>query len=49
MIWDILSGAELCSCKGHEGPVTHVAFSPDGKHLLTCSEDGTLRVWEMPS
>ncbi|MFD7712345.1 helix-turn-helix domain-containing protein [Streptomyces sp. NPDC059786] len=30
---------------GHEGPVNAVALSPDGRTVLTGSEDGTLRVW----
>ncbi len=30
---------------GHAGPVTCGGFSPDGKLILTASEDATLRVW----
>lgn len=29
----------------HEGPITSVSWSPDGKRLLTASQDGTARVW----
>jgi len=31
--------------KGHTGNVTGAAFSPNGKHLATISEDRTLRMW----
>src|SRR5687768_14144861 len=34
---------------GHSGPVTVVAFSPDGKSLVTASADGTARLWEAAS
>ncbi|MFD3698155.1 WD40 repeat domain-containing protein [Streptomyces sp. NPDC058646] len=31
---------------GHSAPITHVAFSPDGSRLATCSYDGTAIVWD---
>lgn len=32
---------------GHQGPVTGLAFSPDGSRLASVSHDNTCRVWQM--
>jgi len=32
--------------RGHTGPVTCVAFSPDGKRIVSSSDDLTIRVWD---
>jgi WD40 repeat protein len=32
---------------GHEGPVTSLAYSPDGTRLVSGSGDGTARVWDL--
>ncbi len=31
----------------HEGPVRKIAFSKDGTHLASASEDGTIHVWDL--
>jgi hypothetical protein len=36
----------IWSFVGHTGPVESVAYSPDGKRVLTGSSDGTARVWD---
>jgi WD40 repeat protein len=33
--------------KGHEGRINTVAFSPDGKMILTGSWDKTARLWQI--
>ncbi len=35
---------ELYKLSAHTGAVTDVAFTPDGDHLVSASEDGTVRV-----
>jgi WD40 repeat protein len=33
--------------KGHEMPVNSVAYSADGKQIASCSDDGTVLVWDV--
>ena len=40
------TGAELLSLKGHTNGVRGAAFSPDGSHVVTASQDNTARVWD---
>lgn len=46
---DASSGNELRRFEGHDGPVRCVAFSPDGRYVLTGSDDTTARLWETSS
>lgn len=38
-------GSARIRLRGHSGYVNALAFSPDGGHLVTGSDDGTARVW----
>lgn len=44
-MWLATTGECMNTFIGHANPVTCGAFSPDGKLILTASEDATLRVW----
>ncbi|MGE3804591.1 MAG: WD40 repeat domain-containing protein, partial [Gemmataceae bacterium] len=46
-LWEINGGKERGVCKGHGGPVIALAFSREGKNLLSGSEDKTARRWSV--
>jgi WD40 repeat protein len=45
-IWDAATGGEVAVLEGHEQFVTDIAYSPDGRRLLSASADGTARLWD---
>jgi len=46
-LWDAITGAALAILSGHEDLVTSAAFSPDGSHVLSASNDMTARIWPL--
>ena len=43
-----VEGQETLTLKGHSGTVISVSFSPDGKRIVSGSND-TLKVWDISS
>jgi WD40 repeat protein len=48
-VWDLRTGAQALTLRGHTAGVTGVAYSPDGAHILTNSIDRTARMWDAES
>ena len=44
-IWDLSSGQELVTLKGHADRLTSVAFRPDGQRIATGSADRAIKIW----
>jgi WD40 repeat protein/serine/threonine protein kinase len=45
-LWDAATGKAIRSLQGHTGPVSSLAFSPDGARLVSGCEDSSVRLWD---
>ncbi len=45
IIYEMGTGQEIFKLDEHIKPITSLAYSPDGKYLLTGSKDSTAKVW----
>ena len=44
-IWDAATGKRLAELRGHVGPVRDVNYGPDGKYIITASDDCTSHIY----
>ncbi|CAI5968551.1 unnamed protein product [Closterium sp. NIES-65] len=48
-LWDVPYKRTLCRFVGHSRAVRGVAISADGKTMLSCGDDCTVRLWQLPA
>lgn len=46
-LWDVITGKDLKTFRGHHGTVWSLAFSPDAKTLATTGDDGVAKLWDV--
>jgi WD40 repeat protein len=46
-VWNAETGVEVALLGGHARAATFVAFTPDGRRIVTAGDDYTLRVWSV--
>ena len=46
-LWDVATGENIKTLRGHWNDVNSVVFSPDGKTLASGSDDNTIRFWDV--
>lgn len=46
-LWSVQTGQLLDTLAGHEGPVSSLAFTPDGATMASGSWDRTVRIWDI--
>jgi WD40 repeat protein len=45
-IWDVLTGQQVFTLRGHLARVYSLAFSPDGRRLASADAKGVIKVWD---
>jgi WD40 repeat protein len=46
-LWDVKTGKELATLKGHTSYLLIIAFSPDGKTLASGGGEHEIKLWDM--
>jgi WD40 repeat protein len=48
-IWDVAARRRIVALTGHRGNIRAIAYSPNGRRLITASTDQTIRIWDANS
>ena len=49
VIWDLEEDKEIRSFAGHQGEISLISFSPDGKWVMACGKETTASIWDVDS
>ena len=49
IIWNNSVGNIFCHLKGHNSPISSVSYDKGGKRLVSCDQDGEIRIWNTDS
>jgi len=47
VLWNLKTMQRRATLTGHRGQINHIAFSPDGRTLVSGGTDGSVRFWSM--
>ena len=45
-VWEVATGTRRWAGRGQPTRIRRVAWSPDGAHLASCRDDGSVCLWE---
>ncbi|MFX1499694.1 MAG: hypothetical protein ACFFDH_01875 [Promethearchaeota archaeon] len=46
-IWDISTQKFIRDLEGHKKGITSIAITPDNKYIISCSDDETIKIWDI--
>lgn len=46
-IFEVRSGICVVTLSGHDNWVTDLVFHPNGKYLISCGDDKSIRIWDL--
>jgi RNA polymerase sigma factor (sigma-70 family) len=47
-VWEAASGSEVRTFRAHEGEIESLAFSGNGRRLISAASDSTALIWDLP-
>src|SRR5262245_3971913 len=47
-VWEVLTGKEVCTFRGHRGEISSLSFSTNGRRLGSAAWDSTALIWDLP-